>query len=60
MERRDYDVESYASGMDFNYNGKVKVWASNEGDAKERALQEVSQKMVMSRQLINIKSVNAV
>ncbi|MGC8229891.1 hypothetical protein ACP2W0_12845 [Pseudobacillus badius] len=60
MERRDYEVEWNARGMDFYYNGKVTVWASDESDARERAIQEVSRKMVMSRQLISIESIRAV
>lgn len=60
MENRDYEVKWNARGMDFNYNGTEKVWASSEGDAKERALREVSRRMVMSRQLIDIEKVRTV
>lgn len=60
MENRDYKVKWNARGMDFNYNGTEKVWASNEEEAKERAIREVNRKMCMSRQLINVEMVEAI
>lgn len=60
MNNRDYNVSWNARGMDFNYKGTEKVWASNEDEAKERALSEVNRRMCMSRQLINIESVKAI
>lgn len=60
MERRDYEVDWNTRGIDFNYSGTAKVWASDEGDARERAVQQVVRKMVMSRQLIAIDSIRAV
>ncbi|MNH47347.1 hypothetical protein D3C79_1105330 [compost metagenome] len=60
MKNRDYKVTWNARGMDFNYNGTEKVWASNEEEAKERAIREVNHRMCMSRQLINIETVDAV
>ncbi|PXW81440.1 hypothetical protein DFR56_12250 [Pseudogracilibacillus auburnensis] len=47
-ERKDYEVEWNAHGIAFNYNGKVKVWALDESDVKERAMREGSRKLVMS------------
>lgn len=46
-ERKGYEVEWNAHGIAFNYNGKVKVWALDESGAKERAMLEVSRKLVM-------------
>ncbi|MEK3976079.1 hypothetical protein [Psychrobacillus sp. FSL K6-1267] len=60
MENRDYKVIWNARGMDFNYNGTEKVWASNEEDVRERAVREVNRKMCISRQLINVETVEAV
>ncbi|MGG2081683.1 hypothetical protein [Lysinibacillus pakistanensis] len=60
MSNRDYKVTWNARGMDFNYNGTENVWASNEEEAKERAIREVNRRMCMSRQLINIESVKVV
>lgn len=60
MENRDYEVEWSARGMDFSYNGTEKVWASSGDDAQERAICEVSRKMCLSRQLINIEAVEAI
>ena len=60
MGNRDYKVTWNARGMDFNYNGTEKVWASNAEDAIERAIREVNRRMCMSRQLINIETVEAI
>lgn len=60
MENRDYQVSWNARGMDFYYNGTEKVWASNEENAKERAIREVNRKMCISRQLINVEMVEAI
>lgn len=46
--------------MDFNYKGTEKVWASSEEEAKERAIREVNRKMCMSRQLINVETVETI
>lgn len=57
MEAKNYQVEWNARGMDFNYNGVESVWAPDKDSAKEKVFRVVSQKMVMSRHLIEIKSV---
>lgn len=60
MENRDYKVTWNAKGMDFNYTGNEKVWASSEDEAKERAIREVSRKMCMSHQLISVETVEVI
>ncbi|MEK4871524.1 hypothetical protein [Niallia sp. FSL W8-1348] len=60
MEYRDFRVIWKANGMDFNYNGSETVWSTDEENAKEKAIQVVSRKMVMARSLITIESVEAV
>lgn len=57
MEGRDYEVGWNARGMDFNYNGTISVYATDENNARDRAIKTVSKKMVIPRQLITVKSV---
>ncbi|WP_088005621.1 hypothetical protein [Indiicoccus explosivorum] len=57
MERRDYEVDWSSNGLDFRYSGTETVFATNKEDAKERAIQAVSRKMVMARGLIVIGTV---
>ena len=60
MDRHDYDVHWVANGLDFRYSGTKKVWATDETDAKTRAITAVSREMCMARQLIKIESVERV
>lgn len=57
MEYKDFKVNWKANGMDFNYNGSEIVWSTDEENAKEKAIQVVSRKMLMARSLIAIESV---
>lgn len=57
MENKDYVVKWSANGLDFNYGGQVTVWSSSVEDAKNRAIQMVADRMVMSRHLIQIEEI---
>lgn len=57
MAVSSYAVKWRARGIDFNYSGTKKVYAFSESDAKEKALEIVSRKMVLAVGLIDVISV---
>lgn len=61
MENKNYEVDWNVRDMDFNYFvGSENVLASDENNAIEKAIQNVSRKTGFQRHLITIKSVKVV